>query len=277
MKIPVRIFLFLFLPAGTFFTTGATGQDLSLYEKKWMVQGGDTLPYRVLLPPDYNSNRPYPVLFFLHGAGERGSDNEKQLTHGAKLFLRDDLRRDFPAIVIFPQCGNDSYWSNVLRQHDASGKRSFYFLADGEPTRYMRLFQNLVTLVLGSYAVKKDQVYIGGLSMGAMGSFEAVRRMPDVFAAAIAICGGADPATAPSLKTTAWWIFHGLKDDVVPARFSQEMAASLKQTGTKVRLTLYPDANHNSWDPAFAEPLLLTWLFAQKKQAAAPVGKKKKA
>lgn len=257
-----HLFLFFLL----LFSATGNAQINSSYEKKWMVQEGDTLPYRVLLPLDYDSTKQYPVLFFLHGAGERGRDNERQLIHGSKLFLQEDVRRQYPAIVVFPQCASTSYWSNVLRLHDAAGKRTFEFLQNGEPTTYMRLLQNLVPVILARYPVKKDQVYVGGLSMGGMGTYELVRRMPGVFAAAIAICGGAHPATAKELKGTAWWIFHGEKDDVVPPQFSKDMAAALKAAGAPVRLTLFPDANHNSWDPAFAEKDLLAWLFLHKKK-----------
>ena len=239
-------------------------QDLSLYQKRWLVQGADTLPYRVLLPLNYDATRTYPVLFFLHGAGERGNDNEKQLTHGGKLFVQEAVRRDHPAIIIFPQCATTSYWSNVIRLHDATGKRVFHFLEEGEPTRAMLLLQQLVTFVLQTYPVQKDAVYIGGLSMGAMGTYELVRRQPGIFQRAFAICGGAEPATAKKLRKTDWWIFHGLKDDVVVPAFSQAMAAALKKRLADVRLTLYPNANHNSWDPAFAEPGLLDWLFRGK-------------
>ena len=104
-----------------------------------------------------------------------------------------------------------------------------------------------------------------GLSMGGMGTFELVRRKPGVFAAAIPICGGANPATAKQLRKTTWWVFHGAKDDVVLPGFSENMVAALKKAKANVQFTLYPNANHNSWDPAFAEPNLLRWLFAQKK------------
>ena len=126
----------------------------------------------------------YPVLFFLHGAGERGNDNEKQLTYGAKLFLQEDVRTRFPAFVIYPQCSITSYWSNVLRLHDTGKTRNFYFLEDGEPTKAMVLLQQLVSYIIKEYPVKKQQIYVGGLSMGGMGTFELVRRNPSVFAAA---------------------------------------------------------------------------------------------
>lgn len=256
-------FLLLFFAQLTWLPLVA--QDLSSYEKKWMVQGGDTLPYRVLLPLNYDSLQQYPVIFFLHGAGERERDNEKQLVHGARLFLQEEARKNFPAIVIFPQCAATGYWSNVLRVHNAKGERKFQFLPDGSPTTNMILLQQLITYVVENYPVKKNQVYVGGLSMGGMGTYEVVRRMPNVFAAAFAICGGANPVTAKGLKKSAWWIFHGAKDDVVPPEASQVMVDALKKAGADVKFTLYPAANHNSWDPAFAEKDLLPWLFSHKK------------
>jgi predicted peptidase len=103
------------------------------------------------------------------------------------------------------------------------------------------------------------------LSMGGMGTFEIVRRNPKLFAAAMPICGGANPSTAKQLRKTNWWIFHGAKDDVVNPEFSIQMATALQQQSANIKFTLYPDANHNSWDAAFAEPTFLNWLFSNKK------------
>lgn len=253
------------LAIAIFAFTFSKGQDLSLYQKKWLVQQGDTLPYRVLLPLQYDSTKSYPVLFFLHGAGERGRDNEKQLTHGAKLFVRDDIRAQYGFIAILPQCPPSDYWANVLREHDENGNRAFYFLEEGAPGRYMVILQELVRHVMQVYKVKKDQVYVGGLSMGGMGTFELVRRMPGTFAAAFPICGGANPATAKKMKDVSWWVFHGAKDNVVPAVHSEKMVDALRAAGGKVKWTLFPEANHNAWDPAFAEPGLLPWLFSCRK------------
>lgn len=241
-------------------------QDLSQYEKHWYTEGTDTLPYRVLLPKDYNPKKKYPLVYFLHGAGERGNDNEKQLVHGAKLFLKEEVRNDYPAIVVFPQCAANSFWSNVRFTYDtATKKRSFIFQEEGSPTTAMRLAEGLLQKLLDEYPINKKRVYVGGLSMGGMGTFEIVRRHPDVFAAAIPICGGGSPATAEKIKKTRWWVFHGAKDDVVPPVNSDIMVRALEAAKASVKYTLYPAANHNSWDPAFAEPELLKWLFSQKK------------
>jgi predicted peptidase len=261
-KIAFKIIAFCLLMATA---KAGIAQDYSAYEKHWLVQGGDSLPYRVLLPLHYDSSRQYPILFFLHGAGERGRDNEKQLVHGGRLFLNPQLRSKYPVIIIAPQCAETDYWSNVLRLNDANGKRTFHFLAKGKPTVYMQLLEQLVTYCINNYPVKKDQVYAGGLSMGGMGTFELVRRMPGRFAAAFAICGGADTATAKIIHNSAWWIFHGKQDNVVPPAFSENMAAALQRYHSDVKLTLYPGANHNSWDSAFAEPELLPWLLSKKR------------
>lgn len=239
-------------------------QDLGLFEKHWFVQNGDTLPYRLLMPENYDASKKYPLVFFLHGAGERGNDNEKQLVHGAKMFLKDENRKKYPAIIVFPQCATNSFWSNVEFKME-SGKRTFLFQEEGEPTKSMKLAQELLATIIRTYPIAKKQIYVGGLSMGGMGTFEMVRRNPKLFAAAIPICGGANVATASKLKKTKWWVFHGGKDDVVPPSLSQNMVEAMKAKKVKVKFTLYPNANHNSWDPAFAEPGLLDWLFSQRK------------
>ncbi|RYY00227.1 MAG: phospholipase, partial [Gammaproteobacteria bacterium] len=144
-------------------------------------------------------------------------------------------------------------------------KRTFVFPVDGKPTIAMQLLMQLLKDLDRKYKLDDKRLYVGGLSMGGMGTFELVKRKPKMFAAAFPICGGANTATAKKLKRTSWWIFHGLKDDVVSPQFSQQMANAIKATGAEVKLTLYPNANHNSWDSAFAEKELLPWLFSHKK------------
>jgi predicted peptidase len=242
-------------------------QDFSPFEKHWFMQNGDTLPYRILLPPDFEPSRKYPLVLFLHGRGESGTDNEKQLTHGARLFLQDSNRKKYPAIVVFPQCRPNSYWSNVHTVTTGSkySKRSFYFVSDGAPSVAMMQVLALLDNLFVRYLVDRRQVYVMGLSMGGMGTYEIVRRKPKLFAAAIAICGGAHTETAPQIRKTKWWLLHGAKDDIVRPEYSEQMAEALRQAKAKVKLTIYPNANHNSWDAAFAEPALLDWLFSQRR------------
>ena len=157
-------------------------EDLSLYQKKYFILNNDTLPYRLLLPKEYNANKKYPLILFLHGAGERGNDNEKELVHGADLFLRDSIREKYPAIILFPQCPEESYWSNVDRKEQAHGEERYTFQTGGDPTIAMNLLQRLLKQIIKEYPVEKKQIYVGGLSMGGMGTFEIVYRNPKLFA-----------------------------------------------------------------------------------------------
>lgn len=256
---------FLYIPIIFMFVFNAQAQDKSLFNKQVFIQGKDTMPYRILLPENYDPNKKYPLVYFLHGRGESGTDNEKQLVHGAKMFLNKENREKFPAIVVFPQCPSTDYWSNVKIETDAKGKRSFSFYTDEKPTHAMATALKLLRKILAQYPVDTKRVYAGGLSMGGMGTYEMVRRKPKLFAAAFAICGGANPETAKKMVRTKWWLFHGEKDDVVDPQFTKDMYAALKAAGADVKLTLYPNANHNSWDSAFAEPGLFPWLFSVKK------------
>lgn len=262
MKIAQYILFFIcFICAGLI----SDAQDVA-YQKQWYIENGDTLPYRILLPKNFDPSKKYPLILFLHGAGERGNDNEAQLVHGGRLFSRDSVRDNYPAIIVFPQCPANSFWSNVQFKIDSvSKKRIFQFQVNGEPTIAMKMVLHLLEKLEHEYKLDKQKIYVGGLSMGGMGTFELVRRKPEYFAAAFPICGGANPATAKKLRKVNWWIFHGAKDDVVPPELSQIMADKLKTVGADVKFTLYPNANHNSWDSAFAEKDLLPWLFSNKK------------
>ncbi len=254
------IFFLAFLILHTLF---ATAQNFSAYLKLNFINGKDTLPYRLLLPENYDDSKMYPLILFLHGAGERGNDNELQLSHGGEYFLRDSIRKKYPAIVIFPQCKQESFWSNVKRDTSKRGEARLIFQTGGNPTTAMDLLQQLIKKISKDYRIQKKQIYVGGLSMGGMGTFEIVYRNPNLFAAAFPMCGGADVGSATKFKKTNWWIFHGAKDDVVLPAFSQRIVTALQNINAIVKFTLYPEANHNCWDSAFAEPELMSWLFSK--------------
>ena len=239
-------------------------QDTNLYKPEKFIQGTDTLLYRILMPENFDKTKTYPVLLFLHGAGERGNDNQAQLIHGGKLFLRPEVRANYPAIVIFPQCPEDSYWSNV-KSSMVNGKRNFEFEKGGKPTLAMKMVMSLMEQVKDLPYTDNKRIYAGGLSMGGMGTFEILRRMRGEFAAAFAVCGGDNPENVRKYKNIPLWIFHGAKDDVVPPENSQIVADALKAKKADVKFTMYSEANHNSWDQAFAEPELLSWLFSHKR------------
>jgi predicted peptidase len=262
---PMRFLLFLLLCV----CVNSFSQDLSLYEKKeFVLAEGKRLPYRILFPENYDRNRKYPLLLFLHGAGERGTENERQLVHGSKIFLQPENRKQFPAIVVMPQCPWESFWAAV--KIDTS-KRPFALSFDysGEPNWPLIAANELVKQLIRSEAVDTRRVYIAGLSMGGMGTFESVFRYPDLYAAALPICGGGDTKLYDQrVKQTKFWVFHGDADVVVDVQLSREMVTKLTEKKVSVLYTEYPGVNHNSWDNAFAEPDFLKWMFQQKRKKA---------
>jgi predicted peptidase len=185
-----------------------------------------------------------PLVIFLHGAGERGDDNQAQLKHGSSLFASDKTRNDYPALVAFPQCPKGQWWSgdnlkNALAlTHDLTSR----------------------------YPVDPDRVYITGISMGGFGSWAAISAEPETFAAAAPICGGGNPKKADEIKDIPIWAFHGADDTVVKPDKSREMVEAVKQAGGSPKYTEYPKVKHNSWDQVFKDPDYLSWLFSQKKK-----------
>ena len=235
------------------------------FEKKTFVSSkGDTLPYRILFPENYDKSKKYPLVLFLHGGGERGRDNEKQLVHGVKVFLDPENRKKYPCIVIAPQCMEDSGWSSA--NYDRSKQPIQFDFDYARPiTKALLAVQELTYDVIKKESVQKTEIYVTGLSMGGMGTYEIVYRNPGLFTAAAAVCGGGDPKSY-NKKTagTKFWIFHGEADGVVEVKHSKAMYERLKELKANVKYTEYPGVNHNSWENAYAEPDLLPWIFDKK-------------
>ena len=230
------------------------------FSKELFVSDKDSLPYRLLLPKNYDNAKKYPLIIFLHGVGERGNDNELQLVHGKDLFINMNRNNNFPSIVAFPQCSKNSYWANVSRINN-----SFSFSDNPTENKSLKLVEGMINELQSNFKINSNQIYIGGLSMGGMGTFELVYRNPDMFAAAFAICGGANPKIGEKISKTNWRIYHGDKDFVVPVKLSIDMYNSIKSFNKNVYLKIYPDVNHNSWDNVFREPDLFPWLFSNSK------------
>jgi predicted peptidase len=241
---------------------------MSAYSHETFAQkGGDTLRYRLLTPVNYDTHKAYPLIIFLHGSGERGSDNAAQLLHGGDLFLKDSIRKDFPAFVVFPQCPQNESWAPFKLKRDSTGKvTGADFPADAPPARPGVLVKALIDSLLATGKIDAKRVYIGGLSLGGMGTFDMLARYPGLFAAAFPICGAGNVQTVPVFAgKVPVWIFHGGADPVVPVAFSRNYYLELKKLNAEVKYTEYPGVGHNSWDNAFAEPGLVPWLFQHHK------------
>jgi len=244
-------------------------QDNSPYQPKTFIRGTDTLPYRIMYPLNYNPKKKYPVVLFLHGAGERGRDNQAQLVHGSKLFADSANRAKFPAIVIFPQCPYTDFWANIkiVKDRTDSTPLEIEFPTDRAIGKSLGLVSQLIDSFAATRSVDTRRIYVGGLSMGGMGTFEMLWRKPGFFAAAFPICGGgATTNIATYGKDFPIWVFHGAADPVVNVEYSRQMVGGLKDVGAKVKYSEYPGVKHDSWTNAFAEPDLLPWLFSQQKK-----------
>lgn len=255
------VFLFFILLSAQY----ASAQKMDVYEKKLFINGKDTLRYRILYPERYKKRKAYPLIVFLHGSGERGRDNEAQLLHGGNLFLKEMIRKHFPAIVIFPQCPPDSAWARNKRKPNSNER---IFLSDEAPPVPQQLVKQLMDSLLVNKLADSKQIYLGGLSLGGFGTYDMLMRHPGYFTAAFPICGACNiPMYLERAGNTPLWIFHGALDTVVPPGPNRELyKALMTKGGTSVTYTEYPQAGHNSWDSAFAEPKLLPWLFMQKKK-----------
>ncbi len=220
---------------------------------------GQDLPFRLLTPETIAADTRYPLVLLLHGAGERGIDNQKQLVHVAGLFSTPENRRKYPCFVVAPQCAPDEQW--VDRPWSFPN-----FVQPLHPSRNLGSAMQLLEHTIRQHPVDPKRIYIMGLSMGGFGTWDAITRFPERFAAAVPICGGGDTSKASKLTGLPIWAFHGSDDTVVPVELSQNMCNAIQQLGGNCRYTEFPDIGHNSWNAAAAHPDLLPWLFARKKE-----------
>lgn len=247
-----------------FITNAKIISQKEVYLKKSCVLENDTINYRLLVPNNYNENKKYPMLVFLHGAGERGNDNELQLIHGSSLFTSKKNRNKYNSFIVFPQCPKDNYWATIIETH--SKNRNFKYSPNPISNLQLSKVEFLMKDLENNYNIDEKRIYVGGLSMGGMGTFEMVYRNPNKFAAAFAICGGANPKIAEQISSTSWFIYHGTDDKVVPVEHSQKIANALKETKSNIKYIQYEGVNHNSWDKAFREKNFLKSIYKKRRK-----------
>jgi len=214
---------------------GQSGQQ----KKKYVFE--TALDYLLFLPKDYSkSGKPSPLIIFLHGSGERGSDLEKVKAWGPPAIV--EANPDFPFMVVSPQCPEGQWWNvNVLK--------------------------GMIDDILKTYNVDKSRVYLTGLSMGGYGAWELSTAFPEYFAAVAPVCGGGNPLRAKRLKDIPVWVFHGKKDTAVPEQQSAEMVEALKNVGGNVEYTVLPEGEHaDAWKYAYGQAGLFDWFLKQVKK-----------
>ena len=195
--------------------------------------------YVVFVPGDYKGDKEYPVILFLHGAGESGTDGKKQAVVGLGKAIRDK-KEDFPFIAVFPQSQKGG-WAAA----SVEGKRAIAILDE----------------VLTDYKTDKKRVYLTGLSMGGFGTWSMAAAHPERWAAIAPVCGGGDPSSAAKFKDVPCWCFHGDADTAVKVEKSRDMIKALKDAGGSPRYDEYPKVGHNSWDRAYGTAELYTWFL----------------
>jgi predicted peptidase len=197
------------------------------------------LQYLLYLPEDYEkAEKEYPLVLFLHGAGERGNDIELVKRNGPPKLIEEG--KNFPFILVSPQCPEQTRWNYQT--------------------------QSLIALldeIESKYRVDKNRIYVTGLSMGGQGTWSLALTQPNRFAAIAPICGWTDTWEVCKIKHLPVWVFHGAKDNVVPVTESQQMFDALKQCGAEnIKLTIYPEANHDAWTETYNNPELYNWLLS---------------
>ena len=207
-----------------------------------IANNGETFEMKYLryLPPAYDEGEEeWPLLLFLHGAGERGDDLELVTAHGPPKMIAEG--RDFPYVVISPQCPKGVWWS-------------------------IETLHALLEDIVETHRIDMTRIYVTGLSMGGYGTWGLAYTYPGLFAAAVPICGGGDSEKAPLMKDVPTWVFHGAKDTAVPLERSQEMVDALKVANGNIRFTVYPEGGHvDAWVNAYGDPELWEWLAVQRR------------
>ncbi|MAJ71635.1 phospholipase [Candidatus Poribacteria bacterium] len=208
-------------------------------QKKFSFNITFQMEYLLFLPESYaqSNNQKFPLILFLHGAGERGSDLDSVKRHGIPKIV--ETNPDFPFIAVSPQCPEDSWWTSEL--HTING---------------------LIEEIVEKYQVDTSRIYLTGLSMGGFGTWSLASMYPERFAAIAPVCGGGEVRQIlRSLVEMPIWTFHGQKDDVIPFSRSEEIVTALKKHGSSIKFTIYPEAGHDSWTKTYDNPELYKWFL----------------
>jgi predicted peptidase len=197
--------------------------------------------YLLFLPQDYEKDkRLWPLMVFLHGAGERGDNVELVKRNGPPKIVEE--KKDFPFILISPQCPQNEWWS-------------------------FEMLNFLIDEIISQYRVDEDRIYLTGLSMGGYGTWHFAVAYPERFAAIAPICGGGPVGDACKIRGLPVWVFHGARDNVVPIEQSEEMVTALKECGGDVKFTVYPETGHDSWVAAYNNLELYDWFLSHRRSA----------
>ena len=214
-----------------------------LLDRTFTDADGKEAKYVLFVPHDYTANKPYPLVLFLHGAGETGTDGKKQTYVGLGPVARMQ-EKNYPFFILFPQSQERSWQAD-----SKDGRRALDILA----------------AVQKEYKIDDKRLYLSGLSMGGFGTWSLAQKYPDRWAAIVPVCGGGDPEQAKAFKDVPCWVFQGDADTAVTVDHSRKMVEALKAAGGQPQYTEYAGIGHNSWEMAYNTPELYEWLLKQHK------------
>lgn len=219
------------------------------------------LPYRVLKPDNYDSTKKYPLVVALHGAWGRGTDNKSRAIDAFGFLSAPDIRKKYPAFIITPQCPGKMQWANT------PWAKGCYSTDKVKISKPITLVLEIIESLQDEFPLDSKRIYVTGQSMGGYGTWDIIMRRPQLFAAAIPVCGAGDLEQAQKLVHLPIWCFHGDKDTVVPFAASRQMDAKMKELGNKNwKYTEFPGVGHGSSKPTWKTPELIPWLFNQSKK-----------
>lgn len=260
MQFLLAVVGFLFL--STVFHAQQTPDMDKLLERLTFTREKGTLPYRLMKPAGYDPSgkERYPLVVWLHPLFGRGTDNTKQLRSGVEEFMRDAVRQKHPCFLVVPQCPPDQMWVKIS---PVEAKNNLPLAP--KPTEPTRLVLDLIDSLVHEHRIDKDRIHVTGWSMGGYGTWDLISRRPDLFAAAMPLSGGGDPAKAEKLAKLPLWVFHGALDPLAPVARSRDMIAAIKKAGGEPKYTEYPGVGHDTWTPTYRNSEVMDWLFGQRR------------
>lgn len=228
--------------------------DLTFRKLTFADKKGNKMPYRLFVPSNYDAGQKYPLIFWLHGAAGRGSDNLKQISggneNGTHVWTTPANQAQLPAFVLAPQCPEDRFWSEP---------------ETNEISPQLQMALDILASVQKEFSIDSDRIYLAGQSMGGLGVWALLQAQPDRWAAALVLCAYDNFTNPKAIAHIPLWVFQGDADMVVPVTLVRQMMKDLKKSGAQPRYSEYHNAGHDIWLKAFAEPDLVPWLSAQKR------------
>jgi len=252
--------------------------DSVLVRNEFSASNGLKMPYRLFSPQEPNLGKS-PLVVFLHGRGDRGTDNDRRVYKNVGLFINElsivapNMQSKYPCYVLVPQCSDKTVneewakWEGNSPEtpFEGLGKDGSYTMSD-QPSESGTAALSLIDQIVATHRIDPDRIYLIGLSMGGFGTWEFTARRPDLFAAAVPMAGFSDPGQVEKIKNIPYWIFHGDADKSNPVEGSRTMYQLLKKAGAEVKYTEYAGAGHgDSFEMAFNEPELIPWMFSKKR------------